>query len=141
MVSCRIVSQYSETLPSSDKDRKIGGLSGPLYDPEVVLDILGNGKLIPWSNGCMRDMQKWEFDQDDITELTQYAIRFGQYIDSEWCQSKADGPWAACDAYRFIRKEWNDNAFKELNVAYYIKVAIGKTGKVLLLVSCHPSGA
>ncbi|HHF3183988.1 TPA: hypothetical protein ACVOYQ_001460 [Vibrio alginolyticus] len=86
-------------------------------------------------------MQKWEFDQDDITELTQYAIRFGQYIDSEWCQSKADGPWAACDAYRFIRKEWNDNAFKELNVAYYIKVAIGKTGKVLLLVSCHPSGA
>jgi len=134
-----IVSQYAGELPSSDKNRKIKGKEGPLYESAAVLDLLGKGKLIPWSKGCIRDMKKWDFDQGDIEELTTYALKFGQYIDSEWCQPKADGPWAACDAYSFTRKEWNDSAFKEMSFEYYIKVAIGKAGKILLLASCHPS--
>jgi hypothetical protein len=141
MVSSRILSQYSGELPTSSKDRKIKGQGGPLYDPSVILDILDKGKLVPWSSGCIRDMQKWEFDQQDVEDLTQYALKYGRYIDSEWCQSKTNGPWAACDAYCFSRKEWNDDAYKEMDFEYYIKVAIGKTGKVLLLVSCHPSGS
>jgi len=141
MVSSRIVSQYTGELPTSDRDRKIKGLQGPLYDPAVVLDILDKGELIPWSKGCIEDMQYWEFDQDDIEDLTRYALKFGQYIDSEWCQPKFGGPCAACDAYRFSRKEWNESAFKDISYDYFIKVAIGKTGKVLLLASCHPSGS
>lgn len=141
MVSSNIVSQYTGELPKSNQDRKIKGQQGPLYDRTTVLDVLDEGKLVPWSKGCLADMQKWELEQSDIEDLTRYAIKSGQYINSQWCQAKAGGPWAACDAYRFIRKEWNGNAFKDMDVEYYIKVAIGKTGKVLLLVSCHPSGA
>lgn len=141
MVSSRIVSQFTGELTKSDRDRKIKGLKGPLYDPAVVIGILDKGKLIPWSTGCRRDMQKWGYDQEDVEDLAKYAVRFGQYIDSEWCQSKAEGPWAACDAYRFTHREWNDAAYKEMDCEYYIKIAIGKTGQVLFLVSCHPSGS
>jgi hypothetical protein len=141
MVSSRIVSQFIGELPKSDRDRKIKGQKGPLYDPAVVIGILDKGRLIPWSTGCRRDMQKWEYDQKDVEDLAKYAVSFGQYIDSEWCQSKAEGPWAACDAYRFTRREWNDAAYKEMDCEYYIKIAIGKTGQVLFLVSCHPSGS
>jgi hypothetical protein len=141
MVSSNIVSQYSGELPKADGDRKIRGLKGPLYDPAAVLSLIDKGKLVPWSKGCLKDMQKWEFDQEDIEELTSYAIKTGRYRDSEWCEPKANGPWAACDAYYFTRREWNENAYKEMNIEYFVKVAIGKTGKILLLASCHPSGS
>ena len=141
MVSSIIISQYSGELPKSEKDRKIKGQTTPLYGSSDVLGLLDQGKLIAWSNGCARDMQKWCLDQDDIESLTKYAIEYGQYLGSEWCQPKQNGPWAACDAYRFIRKEWNEDAYKEMDFEYYIKVAIGKTGKILLLASCHPSGS
>jgi hypothetical protein len=141
MVSSRIVSQFTGELPKSAIDRKIKGLKGPLYEPDIVIDILDKGKLIPWSTGCMRDMQKWEYGQEDVEDLARYAVRSGKYIGSEWCQSKAEGPWAACDAYRFTRREWNDAAYKLMDCDYYVKIAIGKTGQVLFLVSCHPSGS
>lgn len=141
MVSSIIVSQYSGELPKSEKDRKIKGVNGPLYDPAKVLEILNVKQPIPWANKCISDTQKWSFDGGDLEELTRYAIEHGQYIDSEWCTNKPNGAFAACDSYRFTRREWNENAFREMNFDYYVKVAIGKTGKVLLLASCHPSGS
>jgi len=141
MVSSIIVSQYTGELPKSERDRKIKGLKGPLYDSANVLKILENKQPIAWSNGCILDMQKWSFDADDLEELTRYAINHGQYIGSEWCTNKPNGASAACDSYRFTRREWNENAYKEMSFDYYVKVAIGKTGKVLLLASCHPSGS
>ncbi|MEM5498580.1 hypothetical protein WNY77_14325 [Paraglaciecola mesophila] len=141
MVSSIIVSQFSGELPEFGKDRKIKGMTGPLYDPAKVLEILKVKKPIAWANKCISDMQKWSFDEDDLEELTRYAIEHGQYIDSEWCTNKPNGAFAACDSYRFTRREWNENAYREMSFDYYVKVAIGKTGKVLLLASCHPSGS
>jgi hypothetical protein len=139
MVSSNIVSQFVGELPKSDKDRKIKGLKNPLYESAAILEILEEKQPIPWANGCISDMQKWSFDGSDLQDLTRYALEHGRYIDSEWCKQKPNGAWAACDAYRFTRREWNDNANKEMSFDYYIKVAIGKSGKVLLLASCHPS--
>ena len=50
---------------------------------------------------------------------------------------KPSGPWAACDAYQLWHNEWVQAAYKEMCFEYYIKFAIGKSGKLLLLVSCH----
>jgi hypothetical protein len=141
MVSSTIVSQYSGELPAPGKDRKIKEVTGPLYDPVKVLEILNVKQPIAWANKCISDMQKWSFDGDDLEKLTRYAIEHGQYIDSEWCTNKPNGAFAACDSYRFTRREWNENAYREMSFDYYVKVAIGKTGKVLLLASCHPSGS
>jgi hypothetical protein len=54
-------------------------------------------------------------------------------------RQEASGPWAACDAYELKRRERCPVARKELEYTYYIKFAIGMTGKILLLVSCHLS--
>ncbi|MEI6858506.1 MAG: hypothetical protein V5788_01730 [Shewanella sp.] len=141
MVSGRIVSLHSGPLPNSNTDRKIKGLQGPLYDSDKVLEILSNKQPIAWANKCISDMQKWSFDGDDLEELTRYAIEHGQYIDSEWCTNKPNGAFAACDSYHFTRREWNENAYKEMSFDYYVKIAIGKSGKILLLASCHPSSS
>ena len=47
------------------------------------------------------------------------------------------GPWAACDAYVLVRTEHLPHLRKDMECEYYIKFAIGKTGTVLLLASCH----
>lgn len=71
--------------------------------------------------------------------LGKLLITQGQYVNSQWCVQKPTGPWAACDGYRLFRDEWVEYAHKEMRYEYYVKFAIGKTGKLLLLVSCHLS--
>jgi hypothetical protein len=61
----------------------------------------------------------------------------GSFRGSEWCTSKPEGPLAACDAYAVQRAEWSQYAYKELQCRYYVKFCIGKTGKILLVASCH----
>jgi hypothetical protein len=133
------VSRHSGTPPQREgEDRKIAG--GPLYPPDEVLALLANGAvtLRPWTNGCIKDMQKWGFDIQDALELMQQAVSQGQFLGAEWCEQKPSGPWAACDAYRFQRLEWIAYARKDFRVEYYIKFAIAKTGLLVLMVSCHP---
>lgn len=78
-------------------------------------------------------------DADELVELVTETLNKGRYIGSEWCQHKPSGPWAACDAYCLIRREWFPAAHREMDMEYYLKCAIGVSGVVLLLASCHPS--
>lgn len=141
MVNNVNISRYSCRPPDSANDsREISG--GPLYQPADILAILGeNGcnSLIPWTRKCINDMQKYALDSDDADEFIRIGMRNGHFLGSEWCEQKPNGPWAACDAYRVFRREWIKAADKEMDVEYYIKFAIGKTGLILLLVSCHLS--
>lgn len=140
MVNTRIVSRYTGALPvGKDDSRNIAG--GPLYSAEEVLGLFenrGNGSITPWTQKCIKDIQKLELDGDDLLELIGIAVRSSRFLGSEWCQQKPGGPWAACDAYSVMRREWIPNARKEMDIEYYIKFAIGKTGQIILLVSCHP---
>ncbi|MCV3265225.1 hypothetical protein OGZ01_32410 [Vibrio harveyi] len=94
---------------------------------------------IPWTRQCKTDIQKLALDTDNINELLKQAIKQGRYLKSEWCVQKPTGPWAACDSYHLQREEWIEYAHKYISCNYYVKFAIGKTGKILLLVSCHVS--
>lgn len=142
MVSANIVSRFSGTPPVAGENRHISDT--PLYAPAELLELLGRqgcDGITQWTRDCIRDMQKWSLSLDDALELIELAVKRGRFLGAEWCHQKPGGPWAACDAYSLTRLEWIDHAHREMNVEYYVKFAIGKTGQILLLVSCHPSGS
>ena len=139
MVSAMIVSRYVGTLPETDRsDRKIS--DGPLYPTDEILMLLEIEQTVRlWTRKCAADVQNLALDGDDLTDLLREAVSGGRFTGSEWCRQTPNGPWAACDAYSLIRSEWMAVASREMRMEYYFKLAIGKTGKILLLVSCHLS--
>jgi hypothetical protein len=140
MVNKTIVSRFTGDLPLDEGAcRKIA--DGPLYPAGEVLALLaesGVQAVRAWTNKCQRDMQKWSLDTDDLCKLMEIALRSGRFRGAEWCVQRPNGPWAACDAYSPVRREWIAYARREMDMEYYIKFAIAKTGKLLLVVSCHP---
>ncbi|WOX04716.1 hypothetical protein [Microbulbifer pacificus] len=141
MVNNRNISLYDRGAPPTcpDGPRKIEG--GPLYPPAQVLEILeaGEDRVNLWTKKCIKDVKhKLEIELDEVAELVADAVKNGRYKGSEWCQQKPNGCWAASDAYVLTRKEWNERAFKYLAVEYFVKFAIAKTGRLVLVVSCHP---
>jgi len=140
MVNNTIVSRFTGDLPLGEgESRKIPG--GPLYPAGEVLALLaGSGiqAVRAWTRKCAEDLQKWELDADDLRELIETALRSGRFRGAEWCVQQPNGPWAACDAYVVVRPEWVQYAHREMDIEYYIKFAMSRTGTVLLVVSCHP---
>ena len=139
MVSGMIVSRHVGILPETDRsDRKISAV--PLYPAKEVLKLLKTTQAVHlWTKKCIADVQRLALDGDNLNDLLQEAVSSGRFTGSEWCQQRPDGPWAACDAYSLIRSEWIEVARKEIRMEYYLKLAVAKTGKILLLVSCHLS--
>lgn len=135
------LSAYEGQPPTEVGKERVHIRNGPLYDKADVLLLLGKGddSTTLWTRNCVQDVQALAFDIADVRELLKQALTTGHYINSEWCVQKITGPWAACDSYRLSRQEWNDAAYKYLPCEYYVKFAIAKTGKLLLLVSCHLS--
>ena len=134
------VSSYEGQPPSDTGGSRIY-IEGPLYPIDSVLEILDSGddQTYLWTNKCIRDVGRLSLDMSEVTLLIKQAVTQGRYQKSEWCVQKPTGPWAACDGYQLYRNEWIDYAHKEMSIEYYIKFAIGKTGKILLLISCHTS--
>jgi len=140
MVNTIVASLHDERPPSG-----VGGClkikDGPLYKDSEVMAILesqGSRSVKLSTKKCVGDVQKLGLDSDDLLGLLNATMGNGRFIDSEWCELKSGGPWAACDAYLLKCKEWVENANKEMIFEYYVKFAIGKNGNILLLVSCHP---
>ena len=139
MVTPKIVSRFNEESHlGTATSRKISG--GPLYPAHEVKEMLADGNTVAikaWTEKCAKDIQKLELEESDLRELLQIAVQSGNFRGAEWCDQKPNGPLAACDAYALERKEYIRHAHKEMNMEYYIKFAISKSGKVLLVASCH----
>jgi hypothetical protein len=75
------------------------------------------------------------WDANDVAAVIS-ALKPSDYKDSEWCDN-GKGAWAACDAYSIRCSESIEAARKEMTVEYFLKFAIGKTGALVLMVSCH----
>ncbi len=144
MVNKNNVGQYNASPPpdSEDGDLSINGGSFPLYPPSDVLEILGERKdaITLWTKKCIRDVQNMSMENADVAALIGTALRQERYINSQWCVPTSGGPWAACDAYRVTREEWLKQANKYMDIEYYLKFAIHRSGKRILTVSCHVSG-
>ncbi|WP_322995173.1 hypothetical protein [Castellaniella sp.] len=134
----RNITAYQGDPPTAGyTSRRIAG--GPLYNKADVRSVLqrGDEALITWTRKCTLDLQRLAFDIADVRALVSEALSLGKYRNSEWCQQHPNGPWAACDAYQVTRMEWVHAAHKDMRFDYYVKFGIGKTGKILLIVSCH----
>lgn len=133
MVNFIIVSEYSGGPTPGDRV-KIDG--GPLYSLERVQGLVSAPvQLRLWTKRCRVKVQELGWDAEDVAELVQ-CLSLHDYKDSEWCEN-GKGAWAACDAYAIRRREWVEAARKEMTVEYFLKFAIGKTGALVLMVSCH----
>lgn len=108
-----------------------------MYSLERVQSLVEDeNRLTLWTRKCQQDVHKlFDSDLERVAELIQ-ALRKDGYIDSEWCEN-GKGAWAACDAYRIQRLETLLTTGKSVTVEYFVKFAVGKTGQVMLLVSCH----
>ena len=136
-----VVSQFvGKGPPREGAYRKISG--GPLYKAGDVLKLLDldSPAAETWTQSCHLDVSNWELEEEDVCELVKIAVKSpNQFYGSEWCLQEVGGPWAACDAYTVECWKWRPNAGIEPDMEFYVKFAIHRTGKKLLLVSCHPS--
>lgn len=136
MVVKTILSEYSLHPPEQAGRVKIDTVA-PLYDLARVQALAADeNQLFLWTAKCRRDvLNLFDSDLGLVAELLQ-GLRPSDYRDSEWCEN-GKGALAACDAYGIRRRETIPATGQTLTVDYYVKFAIGKTGRLVLLVSCH----
>ena len=138
MVRKFVLSEYSSDPPDQLGRVKIATQGGqPLYSLERVKALAEDeNRLQLLTRKCQQDVHKlFDSDLERVAKLIQ-ALRADGYIDSEWCEN-GKGSWVACDAYRVRRQETASSTGKSVNVEYFVKFAVGKTGQLVLLVSCH----
>jgi hypothetical protein len=142
VVNRRILSKWDSQAPPSEDDwahdqRKID--HAQLYATQDVLEALGSkdGRIILWTDKSVRDVADMGWDLEDVRDLLKQAIQSGSRKNPEWCEAKPGGHIAACDAYSLARLETNPNSGMGMLMEYYIKFALGHTGTVILIISCH----
>lgn len=95
------------------------------------------GTVNIWTEKCRRDAANLTLNTSDLGKMIR-ELTNNDYRDSEWCDNGKDF-WAACDAYTLMRSEFNEYAGKWFRNKYFLKFAESKTGKLVLMVSCHTS--
>ena len=142
MVIKRNVGQYEGVPPNEGEGRAIRTERG-LYASASIEEILakdGERRIHPVTRLAKHEMQRLGWDLSDLSDVVREALKDGEYIGSEWCLFNDAGTGAACDAYRYRRRE-RVQAGIEMTCEYYLKWAIGQCGDSLLVVSCHlPKG-
>ncbi len=134
MVTFKNLSAYAGDLPKDSGDRKIP--DGPLYKlAEIQTVAAAPGAVQLWTAKCRRDAANLTLDAADVGTMLQ-ELTGRDYRDSEWCDN-GKGAWAACDAYTLRRLEYLESASKSFRMEYFLKFALSKTGKLVLMVSCH----
>jgi hypothetical protein len=136
MVRRVILSEYISDPPAKPGRVKID-VSGPLYDlARIRALVVDESRLWLWTERCRKDVH--ELFDSDLEQVAGLVLGPMEYINSEWCEN-GKGAIAACDAYRVRRAEWVAAANRTMTMEYFVKFAIGKTGQLVLLVSCHVS--
>ncbi|NWF45277.1 hypothetical protein F3K02_08425 [Hydrogenophaga sp. D2P1] len=138
MVKIFVLSEYSNNPPAVLGTGRIKIARGPLYELAAVQALVQDEeKLKAWTDKCRNDLRKW-FD-DDLQRVADLigSLKKSDYIDSEWCEN-GKGAVAACDAYSIRRFERAPATGQALQMDYFLKFAVSKTGTLVLMVSCHP---
>ncbi len=135
MVTTLVLSEYSGPPGCSGVSEKIPG--GPLYDLARVQSLAASDQAIQlWTKKCARDVANLGWDLEQVGQLLLQLRVDRNYIDSEWCDNGKNA-WVAADAYSLRRSEWVAAARKDMLIEYFVKFAIGRSGSLVLIVSCH----
>ena len=124
----------------SNEERKIP-CAGALFDLSKVKELSAEGMLRTVTEKC--DMHLAEMGLSLYGDVAEMIVRLveGDYYESQWCKSsstKAKGVWLKCDVYKTTKSIYNKHTCKDDHYDYYLKFSMGPTGKVILIVSCHP---
>lgn len=139
MVKIFVLSEYSTSPPTQLGFGRLKIAGGPLYDLSRVQKLVANPDAIQLATrACVKDVDAlFASDLESVAELIE-ALGSDDYRDSEWCES-GKASVIACDAYQVRRSEQLAGQAKRVTVEYFLKFAVGKTGQLVLLVSCHLS--
>ncbi|WP_119025839.1 hypothetical protein [Acinetobacter soli] len=135
----KVLSKYGENPPSTDEQNRKISSKGAINPVEEVLSILSTSLPTTMTRKSLSDLQGLSLDYEDLKDLIYCAVTEGHYRDSEWCTTKPNGPWYACDSYEVKRKEYVENAGKTFEFHYFIKFSINKIGSLICTFSCHLS--
>lgn len=137
MVKIFVLSEYSTSPPKVLGGGRIKIDGGPLYDLARMQALAKNEACLnAVTEKCRKDIANL-FDSDlERVGMLIGCLKKGNYIDSEWCENGRAGVMA-CDAYRIRRVEEMPATGKQMEVEYYLKLAVGKTGTLVLMASCH----
>ncbi|WP_411360133.1 hypothetical protein [Pseudidiomarina sp. YC-516-91] len=139
MVNDKILSRFQDDPPTNWNEGERLIRTEPLYSADEIIALLGDSDVIrPQTKKCRNDIQALELDNEDLAGLIRNAVRGGRYRKSVWCRVSAKAI-VACDDYVVIDKFWVEAVGKEMDCEMYLKFAINQNGKLLLMVSCHPS--
>ena len=110
-----------------------------LYDDADLLALANGGEanLRLWTSDAQRDVAARTWDAEEVLELVRHAIKSGTSHWPEWCVQSPDGPAAACDVFTVFRTEIGRADGVKRLMQYYLKLAISRSGKLLLIASCH----
>jgi len=136
VVTFKNLSAYDGDLPSDGKTRKIAG--GPLYALARIKALTKLPDAVNlWTAKARRDVANLAMAPADVGDMIRQLTEH-DYRDSEWCDN-GKGSCAACDAYALTRDEYVEHAGKSYRMVYFLKFAESRTGKLVLIVSCHTS--
>lgn len=93
----------------------------------------------PITQACIDDVGNLKLSSSQLNFLLKTALTTGQYLNAQWCGAGKPGVWAACDAYKLVWNSSNPVDEDEPGTPLYVKFCIGKTGLIMLLISCHTS--
>ena len=122
-------------LPADGETRKID--VGPLYDLARIKALTELPDAVNlWAAKARRDVANLAMAPADVGDMIRQLTE-RDYRDSEWCDNGKS--CAACDAYALTRDEYIEHAGKSYGMEYFLKFAESRTGKLVLIVSCHTS--
>lgn len=109
----------------------------PLYNLTALQTAFSSQDVLLVTKDCRKDVEEvLQSDADDVWRAVQ-GLKAGNYVNSQWC-STSGRSWVPCDAY--VVEIWPVKVDGDTIRDLYLKFGMSKTGKCLLVISCHPSG-
>lgn len=133
----KVLSKYGESPPVDSKAPRKISTKEPINPVSEVLQILEISLPKVMTKRSIKFMQSTQFDDEELRDVLKYAIEYGRYIDSEWCEFSETSPWFACDSYQVKQKEYISASHKELEICYFLKFCIHKSGNLICTLSFH----
>jgi hypothetical protein len=136
--------------PPREDDERSREISTRLWDLRAIRAIAEaqlaqehESLIIPVTVDCIKDLQKFTFDSQDIAAYI-LKLNDSHYDKSAWCKKSAQpgvtiseaALWCPCDSFVLALRESSPSGFLA-SVTYYIKLCLSPANKSVLLVSFH----
>lgn len=135
----RVYSKYKTKPPQdalADGEERIIGYD-KLY-PEM-LGLLDRCQVNSVTTRTNDFMALHLIDLGDLRKFAMEALRYGTYINSQWCRGNAPHGLYACDSYSFRYNLYSRKEKVHVPTTMYIKLCLTDTNHTIAVISLHDS--